>query len=126
MREGRGTWATLPGSCGTPRPQRFTAFTEAGPLAGSGQGEPDSVAGNLAATRKEHNLHWSGYQAAAFALDSPEVPDWLKYGLHNKDSELGTVYTFKEHEFLCNDSGLERHLGYRVWGTTFHFGGEGV
>ena len=61
-----------------PRSQRFTAFTAAGPLAGSGQGAPDWVAGNLAATRKEHNLYRSGYQAAVFALDSPEVPDWLE------------------------------------------------
>ena len=46
--------------------------------AGSGQGAPDWVAGNLAATRKEHNLYRSGYQAAVFAPDSPDVPDWLK------------------------------------------------
>lgn len=72
-----------------PQSQRFTAFTEAGPLAGSGQGEPDWVAGNLAATRKEHNLYRSGYQAAVFGWTPQKCRIGWKHGLHYKDSELG-------------------------------------
>lgn len=99
MREGRGTWATPPGSCGTPSRRGLPPSPKPGPWRAAGRGNQTGSPGTSQPQGKSTTCTGAGTRQR-FLAGLPRSAGLVgSTGSIIRTLNLGAVYTFKDTSF---------------------------